>query len=216
VPPAPTPSTIRRSPLPTRSAYRTAILTALAIVIAWIAILNRTDTIIVSPINPWFVATIVLLCGLAGRRIGATIGAVQAAVSRRPTRRRTIRFLFAATGLAWGMIIGTTVADRLVETLLFWRSPSPIVPTVFPVRSVRLQRGNFYLSVGSEGRTDRIPISKRDYDVLAAATPLGRPWRYCIRLQRQANHDAVRIWLPGARRSGPQTVLPCPAAAQWW
>ncbi len=181
--------------------------------------INATSTIIVSPINPWFVAAITMLGGVAGLRVGVTIGAVEAAMGRHKikTRARTTRMMFGAFGFLCGAVGGNTVAYLLVDTVLFWRSREPVTAVAFPVRSVGSAKGSPFLSIGSEGESDRIWISTRDYDVLAAAAPLRRPWRYCVSLRRQANYEAVRVWIPArARRSGPQTVFACPAYAQWW
>jgi MFS family permease len=205
----------RRHQLPSRRAYRGAIGTVIALFVAWVIIINVHATIVVSPVRPWFVGAMVLLGGIAGARISSTIGAVQAAIKRRTNRARSIRVMFAACGFAWGMIVGATAGHRIAEVALFWRSPAPITAAVFPIRSVGSTRGTPHLSIGSQGENDPIRISKRDYDVLSAAAPLRRPWRYCIRLKRQANTKAVRIWLPSARRSGSQTVFSCPAYARW-
>lgn len=155
---------------------------------------------------------------MAGLRAGIVIGAVEAAIDRhrKNSRPRRIRGIFAIVGFTCGIIAGASFAYPVIETALFWRSAEPVILVPFPVHSVRLARSTPVLSIGSEGANDSITISKRDYDVLIAAVPLRRPWRYCIALRRQATYDAVRIWRPTARRFGPQTVFPCPRYAQWW
>jgi hypothetical protein len=180
--------------------------------------INAASTIVVSPINIWFVTAISLLGGMAGLRVGLTIGAVEAAVGRHKAKARpwVARSLMTTIGLVFGMIVGATVAYRMVDVALFWRSDDPIVATTFPIHAVGLAKATPFLSIGSEGERDDIRISQRDYDVLTAATPISRPWSYCITLKRQANDDAVRVWRPRSRRSGPQTIFPCPSYAQWW
>ncbi len=204
--------------LPSRRAYRAAIRISVAAFLGWIVTINAASTIVVSPINIWFVTAISLLGGMAGLRVGFTIGAVEAAVGRHKAKARpwVVRSLMAIIGLVFGMIVGATVAHRMVDIALFWQSDEPIVPTTFPVHAVGLAKAAPFLSIGSEGERDDIGISKRDYDVLKTAAPLRRPWRYCITLKRQANYAAVRVWRPRSRRSGPQTVFPCPSYAQWW
>lgn len=204
--------------LPSRRAYRAAVVISVAAFLGWIVTINAASTIVVSPINIWFVTAITLLGGMAGLRVGLTIGAVEAAVGRHKAKARpwVVRSLMATIGLVFGMIVGATVAYRMVDVALFWRSDEPVVATIFPIHAVGLARATAFLSIGSEGERDDIRISKRDYDVLTAATPLRRPWRYCITLKRQANYDAVRVWRPRSRRSGPRTVFPCPSYAQWW
>jgi MFS family permease len=187
--------------------------------VAWIVAINATSTIIVSPINPWFIRAITVLGGLAGLKIGVTIGMVEAAATRHreKARPRATRVMFAALGFFCGAIVGNTVAYLLADVALFWRSDAPVKEVAFPVRSVGSAKGSPYLSIGSEGESDAIGISNRDHDVLTASAPLRRPWRYCVSLRRQANYEAVRLWFPArARRSGPQTVFACPAYAQWW
>ena len=205
--------------LPSRKAYRGATGCAAAVFVAWIVAINVGATIVVSPISGWFVGAVALLAGMAGLRIGLTVGTVEAATARHrvKSRPRMTRVLLAALGFVCGTVFGNTLAYRLVDAALFWRSDAPIVAVAFPVRSVGSAKGSPYLSIGSEGESDAIWISTRDHDILAAAAPLRRPWRYCVALRRQANYEAVRIWKPAhARRSGPQTVFACPADARWW
>lgn len=212
------PPRVFRRALPSRRAYRAAIGISAGAFVGWIITLNAISTIVVSPINPWFVAAITLLGGMAGLRVGLTIGAVEAAVGRHKAKARpwVVRSLMATIGLVFGMIVSATVAYRMVDVALFWRSDEPVVTTIFPIHAVGLAKATPFLSIGSEGDRDDIRISKRDYDVLKTVAPLRRPWRYCIALKRQANYEAVRVWRPRSRRSGPQTVFPCPSYAQWW
>ena len=209
---------VSRRTLPSRRAYRTAIGISVAVFLGWVITINATSTIVVSPINIWFVTAITLLGGMAGFLIGKVIGVVEGAVGchRAKARPWVVRYLMAALGFALGMIVGATVAYRMVEIVLFWQSDEPVVPTTFPIHAVGLAKATPILSIGSKGELDDIRISERDYEVLAADGPLRRPWRYCITLKRQANYEAVRVWRPGSRRSGPQTVFPCPPYAQWW
>ena len=204
--------------LPSRRAYRAAIGISVAAFLGWIVTINAASTIVVSPINIWFVTAISFLGGMAGLRIGIVIGVVEAAVDRHKAKARpwVVRSLMATIGLVFGMIVGATVAYRMVDVALFWQSDEPVVATIFPIHAVGQARATPFLSIGSEGERDDIRISKRDYDVLMTAAPLRRPWRYCITLKRQANYDAVRVWRPRSRRSGPQTVFPCPSYAQRW
>ena len=189
------------------------------IFLAWVVAINAMSTIVVSAVNPWFIGAIIGLGGIAGFRIGVTIGAVEVAKSRhkKTLGPRAARILFAAAGCAFGVVVGNTAAYRLADVILFWRSGEPIVTVAFPIRSVRMTKSSPRLSIGSEGEYDGIGISMRDYDILSAVTPFRRPWQYCVSLKRQASHEAVRIWKPTqVRRSGPQTVFPCPTYAQWW
>ena len=204
--------------LPSRRAYRAAVGTSVAAFVGWIITRSATSTIVVSFIDPWFVAAITLLGGMAGLRIGITTGAVEAAIGRRRknSRPRVARYIMAEVGLFCGVIVGATVAYRLVDMILFWGSDAPSVTVVFPVHSVGLAKATPILSIGSEGEHDAITISRRDYDVLNSVAPLRRPWRYCIALRRQATFEAVRVWLPRSHRFGPQSVFPCPSYAQWW
>ena len=216
VPPSRIP--VPRHILSSQRAYRAAVGFSAAALVAWVITINATSTIVVSPINALFVTAITLLGGMTGIRIGIVIGAVDGAVGRHGAnaRPRAIRYLIATIGFVFGVMVGTTVACRTVDVALFWQSNAPIVTTTFPIHAVGLARATPILSIGSEGERDDIRISKRDYDVLNAAAPLRRPWRYCIALKRQATYDAVRVWRPSARRSGPQTVFPCPSHARWW
>jgi hypothetical protein len=207
-----------RRVLPTRPAYRAAIGVSVAAFLGWVVTINATSTIVVSPINIWFVNAISLIGGMAGLRTSIVIGVVEGAVGRHKAKARpwVIRCLMATIGFVFGMIVGATVAYRMVDVALFWRSDEPVVAAIFPIHAVGLARATPFLSIGSEGERDDIRISKRDYDVLTTVAPLRRPWRYCIALKRQANYEAVRVWRPRSRRSGPQTVFPCPSYAQWW
>jgi hypothetical protein len=215
---SPSPARIAGRTLPSRRIYRAAVASAVAVVVGWIITINATSTIIVSSINPWFVTAVTLLGGMAGLRTGIIIGAVEAAIGRHrdDSRPRATLYVTAAVGLVCGVVVGATASYRIVDVALFWRSDEPIITATFPIQSVGLATATPILSIGSEGETDGIRISKRDYDVLNSVAPLRRPWRYCIALKRQANYEAVRIWRPSSRLSGPQTVFPCPRYAQWW
>ena len=135
--------------LPSRRAYRAAIRISVAAFLGWIVTINAASTIVVSPINIWFVTAISLLGGMAGLRVGFTIGAVEAAVGRHKAKARpwVVRSLMAIIGLVFGMIVGATVAHRMVDIALFWQSDEPIVPTTFPVHAVGLAKAApFYRS----------------------------------------------------------------------
>ncbi len=207
-----------RRVLPTRQAYRAAIGVSVAAFLGWVVTINATSTIVVSPINIWFVTAISLLGGMAGLRTGIVIGVVEGAVGHHKAKARpwVVRCLMATIGFVFGVIVGATVAYRMVDVALFWRSDEPVVTTIFPIHAVDLAKATPFLSIGSEGERDDIRISKRDYHVLTNVVPLRRPWRYCIALKRQASYEAVRVWRPRSRRSGPQTVFPCPSYVQWW
>ncbi len=204
--------------LPSRRACRAAVGISVTAFLGWVVTINATSTIVVSPINIWFVTAISLLGGMAGLRTGIVIGVVEGSVGRHKAKARpwVVRCLIATIGFVLGVIVGATVAYRMVDVALFWRSDEPVVTTAFPIHAVGLTKATPVLSIGSEGERDDIRISKRDYDVLKTAAPLRRPWRYCITLKRQANYEAVRVWRPRSSRSGPQTVFPCPTYAQWW
>lgn len=118
----------------------------------------------------------------------------------------------SAVGLLFGGLIAEQAMWRVANVYQFWNSKAPIVATAFPIRSVRHRGSGSQVSIGSDGQRDVLPISKRDYEMTKGLDVTRPPWQFCLRLLRQEEGQAVRIWRPSRPRLSftGTTIIRCP------
>ncbi|MBB5727821.1 hypothetical protein [Sphingomonas prati] len=176
-------------------------------------------TILVTPISPfvWWIGT--LGGAAAGTRVGYQFGIRQPLLraDREPVSWRAQVILFVALTMPFGAFIGNRAVWRESSILLFWNSAAPISTLRFPIREVRQTRAGAVVSIGSAGEQALFSITPKDMLLLEGSRFLHRPWKHCLRLRRQVEGDAVRVWLsPHARQTTPgRTIVPCPADVAW-
>lgn len=195
--------------------FRIALGTIVLAFAWWIVDLNAASTLLVTPVN----STLHWSVWLTGAAIGAwaCLTVFNHLISRKLTapdkRVRNTIWVGSAVGLLFGGLIAEQAMWRAANIFQFWNSKTPIVTTAFPIRSVRHRGSGSQVSIGSNGQRDILPISRRDSEMMKGWDVTHPPWQFCLRLRRQAEGQAVRIWRPSRPRLGfsGTTIIPCPA-----
>jgi hypothetical protein len=212
-PPSPPPAKPKAPPLP--RSHVIALWLYVAMFLVFLFDVGAARTRLITSIDRTFLIAMMGLGAVVGAGLGWIFYAALRARQRAGLKVENAGLGGFAAMLSLGLLYAgffNHAAWRIAETYSFWGSTATISRAAFPIVSYRKGKSELYANLG--GLAGEVPVSRIDYALLETAGTLRRPWSHCLRIARQEQGGAARIFKPAKPWRTQQTILPCPKSVQ--